>query len=402
MTKRELCEKLEALYPELEKRDCYYLVDSFFDILKEALLQGKRIELRGFGIIELSKGRSYFFYNPKNQQKYYLKGKVRAVFHLGKELKERLNSPMLASLDLGTQTFRLLLGKYYEGEHIFLKSFRENVRLGEGLTDSGAINSASENRAIEALKKFKKIMEEHQVSNYYAVGTAVFRKAKNAPQVLKRIEEEVGLKVEILSPEKEAELTLEGILFGLKKLQVNFEKLLIVDVGGGSTEFIYLKEGHPYLVKSLELGVVQIKELFNLRYPLTRGTVESLRSYVSDQLKVLPKEDFSGIVITGGTASLLGSLDLKLSQYHLERLHGHKITRERIEKFIQKISEMSLPRIAKIRGMEEGREDIALPGLVIFEQILHYFDKEELLISEYGILEAALLFLTKKYNKDFK
>jgi len=398
MTGRELCERLKSTFPELEKRDCALLVDSFFEVLTEALKEGKKIELRGFGVIELSKGRAHFFYNPRNQQKYYLKSKVRAIFHLGKELKERLNTPFLAGLDLGTQTFRLILGKYFQGEVIFLKSFRENVRLGEGLSDSGKIKVEALERALRALKSFQEMMEKAEVKDYYAIGTAVFRKAANAPYVLKRFEEELGLKVEVLSPEKEAELTLEGILYGLKRLNFRPQSFLVVDVGGGSTEFIYLKEGSPRLMKSLELGAVHLKELFNVRYPLTRGHLESLRKYVQDQLAGLPQEDLKAIVITGGTASLLGSLDLKLTNFEPERLHGHLVTKDRITKLIQKISEMTLPRISKMKGMEEGRADIALPGLLIFEQILNYFKKEEVLISEFGILEATLLSLTKKYN----
>ncbi|MEZ0344281.1 MAG: HU family DNA-binding protein [Caldimicrobium sp.] len=398
MTKRELCEKLRLRFPDLEKKDCQFLVDNFFEILAESLKKGEKIELRGFGVFEISKARSYFFINPKNSQKYYLQGKIRALFHMGKEFKERLNTPFLAGMDLGTQTFRLILGKKFKGEILFLKSYRENVRLGEGLVDGGKITEIALKRAKEALRSFRKIMDNFGVSDYYAIGTAVFRKAENAKDVLSEIKKETGISIEVVSPEREAELTLDGILYGLKKSDHNLKNFLIVDVGGGSTEFIYMENERPIYIKSLDIGAVTLKETFNLRYPLTRGVLKSLKTYVREKLAFLPKRNFEKIVITGGTASLLGSLDLKLTKYEFNLLHGHIITRERVNKLIQKLSEMTLPRLKKIKGMEEGREDIALPGFVIYEEILDYFGENEVLLSEFGILEATLLYLSKKYN----
>ncbi|MCS7199963.1 MAG: HU family DNA-binding protein [Caldimicrobium sp.] len=396
MTKRELTERLRKRFIELEAKDLDFIIDQFFEILGFALKRGLSIELRDFGVFKLSQTRSYFFKNPKTQQRYYLKGKVKAVFQLGKSFKERLNQSFLASLDLGTQSFRLLLGKYFKNEPLFLKSFRENVRLGEGVVESGLISPSAQERALEVLRNFKKIMEDFEVSEYFAVGTAVFRRAKNAREFQKRIEEELGLKVEILSSEEEAKLILEGIFLGLRKLGLNLKEFLIVDVGGGSTEFVYIKDGVPQFTKSLELGVVLLRDFFKFRYPMTKKMLTSLRSYVGDQLLGLPPATFEKIIVTGGSASLLGSLDLKLARYDFEALHGHRITPDRIENLITKISEATLPRIRRLRGMEEGREDLALPGLIIYSEILKYFQGKELILSEYGILEGIFTFYSKR------
>lgn len=398
MTKREISERLLSYFPDLEKRDLDFLVDQFFEILSGALKEGKTIELRGFGVFKVIRTRSYMFNNPRNLQRYYLKSKVRAIFNMGKELKERLNAPLYASLDLGTQTFRMLFGKRVGDETFFLASFRENVRLGEGLADRGVISEPAIERAISALKKFKNLMQEHEIRDYYAVGTAVFRRAMNAEEVLLMVERELGIKVEVLSAEKEAELTLEGIKFGLKKLQVNFNRALILDLGGGSTEFILLEGDRPLWIKSLDLGAVFLRDTFRLRYPVTKKTLQSLRDYIRDQLRVLPEDEIDCLVITGGSASLLGRLDLRLQRYDPERLHGHRVTLERIEKLIERIGDLTLPRIRAMKGMEEGREDITLPGLLVYAEILRKYTKDELLISEYGILEASLLCLLKRYN----
>lgn len=398
MTKRELSERLLSYFPDLEKKDLDFLVDQFFEILARALKDGKTIELRGFGVLKTIRTKSYIFNNPKNLQRYYLKNKVRAVFSMGKELKERLNAPVYASLDLGTQTFRMLLGKKVGEEIIFLTSFRENVRLGEGFAEQGLILEPAMERAYSALKTFKEYMEKYEVKDYYAIGTAVFRRAKNAEEFLSRVEREFGIKVEVISPEREAELTLEGIVFGLKRLQLSFNRALILDLGGGSTEFILLEGNHSKWVRSLDLGVVLLRDTFRLRYPVTKKTLQSLRDYIRDQLTVLPEEVVDCLVITGGTASLLGRLDLRLQKYDPVRLHGHRVTLDRIERLIQRLGDLTLPRIRAMRGMEEGREDITLPGLLVYAEVLRKYGKEELIISEFGILEASLLYILRRYN----
>ncbi|MFN3504850.1 MAG: HU family DNA-binding protein [Caldimicrobium sp.] len=398
MTVKDLAEKLRAKFSDLDGKDLEFIVENFFGILKKAIKKGINIELRNFGRFELSKTKSYFFVNPKNKQKYYLPSKVRVVFKIGKEFKDLLNTPFIAGLDLGTQTFRLILGKVNAGKLYFYKSFRENVRLGEGLQENGNITLEAKERAIEALRKFKELFEKYKVVDYYAIGTAVFRKAKNAKDLLEEIEKKTSFKVKVLSPEEEGRMVVEGVLYGIKRLGLSLNNFLVVDVGGGSTEFIYFKEGKLVDIKSIEIGAVQLKEFFNLRYPLTKRVFQSLTNFVSDQLKGLPKDFFEKIIATGGTSSLMGSLDLQLIKLEPVKIHGHIITADRLKKLILKLSDYPLSRIKSMKGMEEGREDIALPGLIILEEVLKYFEKDELLISTYGILEASLLSLAKRYN----
>ncbi len=398
LTRRQFAEKLNHKFPEIEKEDLEYIIESFFEVIKEELKKGNRVELRDFGVFYLSKGRGMFFKNPKNLQNYYIKEKVRAIFKPGRNFKKRLNTPFLASFDLGTQTFRLCLGKHFDGKVYFLLKKRENVRLGEGLINHGKIGEEAFKRGIEALKRLKHLAEELEVEKYRAIGTAVFRKAENAEEFLKKAEEECGLKIEVISPEEEARLSLKGIIFGLKELGISVDDFITIDVGGGSSEFIRIKNGKVQWSKSIELGAVILKEIFNLKYPLSLKIVKSMRDYIRDKLKDLPEEQPRILIITGGTASILGSLDLKLSCYVPERLHGHKVEKNRIEKLINRLYGYDLLRLQKVKGMEKGREDIALPGLLIYSEILNHFRGDHFVISEYGILEATLLSLISDYN----
>ena len=407
MTKKELIEKLSYKFSEIEKEDLDYIVDLFFEIIKKELKKGNRIELRDFGVFTLKKTKGIIFKNPKNKQNYYVKEKYRVLFKIGKEFKKRLNTPALASLDLGTQTFRFCVGKVVDGDVYFLIKKRENVRLGEGLGSKKIISSEAFKRGLEGLKKIKEELFKYGIEKYKAIGTEVFRKAKNAEEFIEKAKKETGVKIEVISPEKEAKLTLKGIIWGLEELGINIENFITIDVGGGSSEFAYIKNGKIEWCKSIDLGAVVLKEIFDLRYPLNSKIIKSLKDYVKEKISLLPVDNPQELIITGGTASLLGGLDLKLSKYIPEKLHGHRITKDRLEKLIKKLSNFDLERLQRVKGMEEGREDIVLPGFLIYSGILEHFNKDSMLLNEYGILEGTLLSLIEDYNylpnyKNFK
>ncbi|MCD6489955.1 MAG: HU family DNA-binding protein [Thermodesulfobacterium sp.] len=398
MNKRDLAKKLSYRFADIEKEDLEYIVDLFFEIIKKELKKGNRVEFRDFGVFTLKKSKGIMFYNPKNKQNYYIKGKYRILFKPGKELKQRLNTPFLASLDLGTQTFRFCIGKVVNGDVNFLMRERENVRLGEGLSREGIISSEAFKRGLECLKMFKEKLSRYEVKNYKAIGTEVFRKARNAEEFIDKVRKETGFEISIISPEEEASLTLKGISFGLEELGININKFVIADVGGGSTEIICVENNKKKWWKSIELGAVVLKELFNLRYPLNSKLMQSLKDYIRKILSSIPVDNSQELVITGGTASLLGALDLKLKDYVPEKLHGHGVTKDRLEKLIKKLANFDLERLRRVKGMEEGREDIALPGLLIYSEIMEHFKKDSLVINEYGILEGTLLSLIEGYN----
>ncbi len=398
MTQKDLVEKLNYKFPEIEKGDLQFIMNLFFDILKEEIRKGNRIELRDFGVFIPKKTKGIIFKNPRNNRKYYIKSKSRILFKIGKEFKKRLNTPFLASLDLGTQSFRLCLGKNFNGNVYFLAKWKENVRLGEGLGSQRKISSQAFQRGIETLKKFKEELTKYEILKYKAVGTEVFRKAENAKEFVDFVKKNLGIEIEIISPEEEAELSLKGILFGLKDFDLKIENFITIDVGGASSEFIYFNNGKKEWIKSIDLGVVTLKEIFDLRHPLNLKLIKSLKDYIKEKISTLPLVNFQELIITGGTASLLGRLELQLTYYNLETLHGLRINKEGLERLIKKLANFDYERLQKIRGMEKGREDIILGGLLIYSVIFDHFNKESAILNEYGILEGTLLSLIEDYN----
>ncbi len=385
MKRHELVERLSVYFPELRKRDVEALVEAFFEELAKCLKQGGRIEFRGFGRFELHKGKERVFVNPKNKETYYLPGNKRLVFKVGKDLKERVNTKPIAALDLGTQTFRLALGKEHsEGIRIIGRE-RRNVRLGEGLSE-GVISKEAMERGLEALREFKELMDRLEVERYKAVGTAVFRKAKNSQEFLDRAKG-LGIEVEVISPEEETSLVLSGISLGLG---LGEGRHLVVDVGGGSTEVAFLENGSVSWKRSFPVGAVVLSgELKG--YPVSREEFGRLREKIREVLleQEWPK-GLDSVVGCGGTASLIASLDLRLTRYAPERIHSHSVSKERVEEILEHLKELSLSKISRVRGMEKGREDIAVPGIAIYNEILRLTDSERLTVSEWGLLEGVL------------
>ncbi len=386
MKRKDLVYRVMAHFPEMRKRDIEALVEAFFEELSQALVQDKRVEIRGFGRFEVHRGKERIFVNPQNRQTYYLPGNKRLVFKVGKDLCERINRPPRAVLDLGTQTFRLALGKFEDGRLRVIERRRVNVRLGEGL-ESGRITPEAMERGLRVLEGFRTYLSELEVQEVKAVGTAVFREAGNVEEFLLKAQE-LGFAIELVSPEKEAELTLKGVAAGLE-LDGPF---FLADVGGGSTEISLVKDGRKVWSTSLSLGAVRLKERFIKAYPLTREEYRKLRHHIARALSGLSIPQEAGLLVgCGGSASLMASLDLRLTTYLPERLHGHRISLSRMEELTEHLWGLSLARLKRLRGMEPGREDIALPGLLVFQELSRRLGISELIVSEWGLLEGLLL-----------
>ena len=163
----------------------------------------------------------------------------------------------IAAMDLGTNTFRILIGEDENGN--FEKIYRETniTRLGEGLLQSNLINEKAISRSVSTLKKYRLITEKYNVNKIIAAGTSAFRNALNAETLIKYFRDETGIDIDIISGMKEAELTVKGVLNSLK---MSLNQFFHLDIGGGSTEISYINNGKIEISNSFELGVVSLAE----------------------------------------------------------------------------------------------------------------------------------------------
>jgi exopolyphosphatase/guanosine-5'-triphosphate,3'-diphosphate pyrophosphatase len=271
---------------------------------------------------------------------------------------------------------------------------RRVTRLGESVKTTGRIKSSRLSLSVDCMKDFKKRALEEGAQKIVAVGTQALREAENREEFLDIVRRVVGIDIKIISPEEEAFLTLEGIKAGLT---FKAENIIAFDIGGGSTEII-VADGERRSFLSVPLGVIKLSEFVD-SYPLSDKTKNLISAQIKDLIKplqlksLLPPEEIKGPVLigTGGTVTTLAGLDLSLEEYIPDMVHGHSLSLKRLEELLGILSHRRLEEIASLPGIEKGREDLIVPGLMVVIEIMKAFSMEELFVSDYGILEGIII-----------
>ncbi len=305
-------------------------------------------------------------------------------------------SPILASLDLGTNTFRLLIAAAAPdnpGGIRVLHHERVITRAGGGYSPENGIGAAACERIVDTLRGFAGTMDRFGVSRYRATATSVFRKATNRQTILADIERETGLRVDVIDGDEEARLSAFGAMAGLSVEG----PVVIFDIGGGSTEFILWRDGGPELNRSLDFGVVRLSEDVLRSDPLSEAELAEARRQIGPLIDDMAAEirgrlgaARATLVGTAGTASTLGAVDLGLPAYDRERIHGHRLGRDFVRESFERFTALPRARRGAVPGMEPGREDIIVPGCLITLLTLDACQAADMLISEGGLLEGNL------------
>ncbi|MGH7792425.1 MAG: exopolyphosphatase, partial [Thermodesulfobacteriota bacterium] len=298
----------------------------------------------------------------------------------------------IASIDIGTNTFRLLVSelKGSELEKIYID--RVITRLGGGFSRiERLISEDAVERALVVLQGFSRILKRYEVDRVRAVATSVVREALNGHDFMSRVKKEAGIEIELVSGEEEAELTVKGVL---KSLPPVSKLSLIFDVGGGSTEYAYVEEGMILGLTSTSLGVVHLAEKYLKRDIPTeleiRAISEDIEDVLSDELSLTSKftEDHLSLIGTAGTPTTLAAVELGLNEYDPNVVNGFVLRREAVLGIFQTL--VGIPREERlhIKGIERGREDIIIPGTLIVLKTMERVCKDEIVVSDGGLLEG--------------
>lgn len=296
-----------------------------------------------------------------------------------------------AAIDLGSNSFRLLVGIRTEQGLVCLLKKRATVRLARGLNQNGIFTFEIIRQSLEALDTFRAEIDRFSVTVLRCCGTEAFRKSVTPETLTAPAAKILGVPVEILSGNEEAELSCRGVINALSS-KLSFP-CLITDLGGGSTELILLRSAQsPPVVRSLPVGVV----MFSERNQAARA--RDLHQIAGAIIKLLGEAELSSppmLVGTGGTASALASLDQELPCHQPGQIQGHFLTRERIGEIYNSLAALRLDQLKNRKGLEAGREDIIMPSLEIYQEVLATIGCEGMIVSDAGLLEGILLSLTR-------
>jgi len=302
----------------------------------------------------------------------------------------------IAAIDIGTNSTRLLISELKNSLFHTLEREMEITRIGKNLKISGKISSGSAQAVSNILKKYKVLLENHGVTRYRAVGTNAVRKAINSKWFISYIKESTGIKIESITGEEEAYLTFYG---ASRSLDIP-KSILVIDIGGGSTEFILGNNGPEInMVESLDIGCVNLSEEFIKDEGPDKIELEKMHSYIcnyiSGTMGLIGRRSDIAIIGVAGTITTLAAIDLGIEEYDSSRIHLHRLTGEKISGIYRRLCSVPLNERKKIRGLEPARADIIIGGTAILLEILRQLDKDSIIVSEQDILDGIIYTLAK-------
>ncbi len=304
----------------------------------------------------------------------------------------------IASIDIGSHTARLLISQNIGPPDLFRPLFRKRtyIHLAEGFDNQGegTITPEAMDRTRKALEDFASLIKTYDVVTTHAVSTGVVRRAFNREQLLNRIHGQTGIKVRVISGEHEARLTCKGVLHSLDMEEGPF---CIFDLGGGSTELIFGGQEDTGAT-SISLGTMVLTHTFLRSDPPDTIEIEALSKYVDEVLEdAFTKKTWAGkhylLVGTGGTVTTLAAMIFHIDSKEIrpERINGLIVEKERIEDLWAHIRPLTITERMELRGLDRGRADVILAGIMVVMRIMHFFKSMQMTASLSDILEGILV-----------
>jgi exopolyphosphatase / guanosine-5'-triphosphate,3'-diphosphate pyrophosphatase len=299
----------------------------------------------------------------------------------------------LASIDLGTNTVRLLVVEVDAavGWRI-VEHDQEVTRLGEGLTATGRLAEVPMSRTGAVVAGYVARARQAGAPAPRIIATSAVREATNGAAYAATLEQKTGVPVRVVSGEDEARLTVLGIVRGLGLQRGSF---LAFDIGGGSTEYVLARDAHVQAAVSLRLGVVPLTERYPFQHAVDWPRYLTMQDAVRRQLleelpAALTTTGLTEIVGTAGTVTTLAALDLGLPAYDSTRVHGHRLSRQAIEALLDRLAPLTVAQRAALPCLEPGRADLIVPGVAIVLATLDAIGVETVRVSDWGLREGIM------------
>jgi exopolyphosphatase / guanosine-5'-triphosphate,3'-diphosphate pyrophosphatase len=301
-----------------------------------------------------------------------------------------------AAIDLGSMTVRLAVAEFSApGQFRKLLHLREITSLGQGLAQTGLLAPEAMDRTLAALKGFVREMQAQEVEVSRAVGTQALRQARNRQEFLDAVRQALGLAVQVISPEEEARLSLQGVLSALAPHFKQASALLVVDVGGGSTEWALVGAGRSPNFASLPLGVLTLSQSQPLGDPPRPELVAALREKLRSQLTGFYERKFGRtarpvLVGTAGSITTLAALNLKLAPYDPDRINNTVLTRSQVADLAENLCRLPEAERARLPGIEPAKAGVMVAGALLVLTIMEVCRQDLLVVVDAGLLEGVL------------
>lgn len=298
----------------------------------------------------------------------------------------------IAFIDVGTNTVLCLIADLREtGRFRVLDDLAEIAGLGRGVDQTGLISAAGEERCRVILERYRDHCQNLGVEEIFAVGTSALRDARNSAEVRSRLRERLGFEIRVISGAEEAAYAFLAVQRGLALTG----ELLVIDTGGGSTEFIRGNAKGISQAVSVNVGSVRLTERFLGSDPVRAEEVTALIDFVDRELiplheQVSHADQALTLVGIAGTFTTLAAVEKRLEHYSHAQVHGCLLSRAEVRRQMRLFQAKSIAERKQIAGLEAKRADVILAGACLSERIMNFFNANSIIVSDQGVRYGLL------------
>jgi exopolyphosphatase/guanosine-5'-triphosphate,3'-diphosphate pyrophosphatase len=294
----------------------------------------------------------------------------------------------VAVIDCGTNSIRLLIAETSGSTIKEVIRTMEIVRLGQGVDENKAFHPDAINRTLLAVKSFKEIIDKNKVDRIRFCATSATRDASNRNIFIDGVRDILNIQVEVIPGEEEAALSFTGATYQLDQGSGPF---LVVDIGGGSTEFVF-GDKKVISAKSVNIGCVRMSERHFTNQPPTMGQIASaivdIDIAITQAAVSVPINSAKSLIAVAGTATTVAAAALDLSKYDRDLIHLSKISADKVHKVAQMFQSMNKSEISALPYMHEGRVDVITAGSLVLSRVMAATGAVEFVASESDILDG--------------
>ena len=290
----------------------------------------------------------------------------------------------VAAIDIGSNTLLMLIAD--RGEDRRLRAVRDECRFGrlsQGLDRTGRLSDEAVARSLDILREYRAALDQAEVAHVAAVGTQALREAANAAAFLEPAREILGVPVEVIAGEREAELVFRSVVEAFPELAVG--ELVVADVGGASTEIIVGRGPEVTSLVSVPIGSVRLSERHLRGDPPGADEARALIADIDAALARVELPRGVPLVATAGTATTLAAVEQRLRTYDPARVQGLRLSRSEVERLLARFLELTLAERRRLPGLEPQRADVIAGGAAILARLARALETPALITSDRGV-----------------
>jgi len=302
-------------------------------------------------------------------------------------------SELVAALDIGTNSFHLVIAKPVPGGFEVVTREKDVVRLGHGGGDMKQLSDEAIGRGVKSLARLAEIASSHG-AEVRAVATSAVREAKNRSEFIKQVRKATGIDIEVISGVEEARLIHLGVL---NAIGIHDQSMFVCDIGGGSTEVVVGLDDEVMFARSFKLGAVRLTDRFFAGTTLHPSAIPSCRSFIRSSLSVVAPEvmelGFEAVATSSGTAETIARIILHTrGASEPKSMNRFEFSADEVRSVVTALqSAPTIDERVKRFGLEPNRADIILAGALILEGVVDVFELKSLMFSDYALREGLLL-----------